>query len=150
MSDELNQLKNEAAAVDAEYIPAGEASAEEQATAALDYRAEAKGLIDFALALFVPLFPSLGAVYSETARVNLANVSAPLMEKYGWNMGSIFENWGAEINFAMIAVPLAIHTNQAIQADMAERRAAADKKPEPQQGSAMGHPGMSQPEAPAQ
>lgn len=146
MYDELNQLKNEAEAVDAEFIPAGEAGAAEQATAAMDYRAEAKGLIDFAVTLFVPLFPSLESVYTEPARVNLANVSAPLMEKYGWSMGSIFEKWGAEINFAMIAVPLAIQTNKAITADMAARRAEADKKPEQQQGAAMGHPSMAAPE----
>lgn len=148
MSDEINQLKNEAEAVDAEFIPAGESSSAEQATAALDYRAEAKGLIDFAVTLFVPLFPSLDAVYTEQARGNLANVSAPLMEKYGWSMGSIFEKWGAEINFAMIAVPLAIQTNKAIRADMAERREQADKKQE-QQGAAMGHPSMAAPEQPA-
>lgn len=139
MNDELNRLKSEAEAVDAEFIPAGEASSAEQAAAGMDYKAEALGLINFAAALFIPLFPSLEPIYTEPTRENLANVSAPLMEKYGWSMGSFFEKWGAEINFAMLAIPLSIATYRAIEADIS----ASQKTEKPQQqGHSMGHPFM--------
>jgi hypothetical protein len=147
--DDLNQLQQEAAAIDAEFIPASESSAADRAIPAMDYHAEAKGLIDFALALFVPLFPTLGMVYTEQARGNLANVSAPLMEKYNWSMGGLFDRWGAEINFAMIAFPIGLQTYQAVKADMAERKkTGSDHEPVQPQGSAMGHPGMAAPEEP--
>jgi hypothetical protein len=144
--DNLNQLQQEAAAIDAEFIPAGDASAADSAKPAMDYHAEAMGLINFAVTLFVPIFPSLEAIYTEQVRGNLANVSAPLMEKYGFSMGSLFEKWGAEINFAMIALPLGIQTARAVKSDIAASKAAAGQKKQPQQGSAMGHPSMAAPE----
>lgn len=147
--DEMNQLQQEAAAIDAEFIPAGEESKAEQAAPGMDYNAEALGLINFAVTLFVPIFPSIEKIYTEPARANLANVSAPLMEKYGWSMGSVFEKWGAEINFAMVALPLGAQTYKAISADIAaSKEAAAEKKQ--QHGSAMVHPSMAAPAEPAE
>lgn len=124
--DDLNQLKAEAAEIDAEFIPAG--SPESETRPGMDYLMEARNLIEFAVTLFVPLFPSLANVYTDAAKVALANASAPMMEKYNMSMGGLFEKWGPEINFAMVSFPLGLQTYRAIQADLAERR---EKKPEP-------------------
>ncbi|MBZ0105536.1 MAG: hypothetical protein K8H84_07875 [Sulfuricella denitrificans] len=142
--DDLNQLQNEAAAIDAEFIPAGEESRADQATPVMDYHKEAKGLIDFALSLFVPIFPSLDAIYTEQARMNLANASGPLMEKYDFSLGSLFERWGPEINFAMVAFPLSAQTYKAVKADIEAAKPKHEQSQ--QQGSAMGHPSMAQTE----
>lgn len=124
--DDLNQLKAEAAEIDAEFIPAG--SPDPEPAAGVDYLLEAKNLIEFAVTLFTPLFPSLANVYTEANKAALASASAPMMEKYNLSMGGLFEKFGAEINFAMVSLPLGMQTYRAIQADLAERR---EKKPEP-------------------
>lgn len=87
---------------------------------------EARELIRFGVALFVPLYPSLAAVYTEQRQDQLAAVSAPLMAKYNLSLGAIFERWGAEINFALVAFPLAGETLKAIRADNAERKRLAE------------------------
>ncbi|HJV86925.1 MAG TPA: hypothetical protein VJ698_15775 [Noviherbaspirillum sp.] len=88
---------------------------------------EAKDLIQFGLSLFTPLYPSLARIYTPEKQQRLAEVTGPLMAKYNLSLGAIFEKWGAEINFAIVALPLAAETAKAIKADNAERKAAAEE-----------------------
>jgi hypothetical protein len=83
----------------------------------IDPSQEARELIRFAATLFFPLYPSLERVYTETRQEQLAQVSAPLMAKYNLSLGAMFERWGAEINFALVAVPLVGETVKAVKAD---------------------------------
>ncbi|MEC4722946.1 hypothetical protein RY831_27685 [Noviherbaspirillum sp. CPCC 100848] len=91
---------------------------------------EAKDLIQFGLSLFMPLYPSLEVIYTPEKQERLAAVTGPLMAKYNLSLGSIFEKWGAEINFAIVALPLAAETAKAVRADNAAREAAARKAKE--------------------
>jgi hypothetical protein len=85
---------------------------------------EAQDVIEFAANLFFPLFPSLVQVYPKEVRENLAEVSAPLMEKYGITLGELFKKWGAEIRFGMVALPLASATVKAVKYDNMQRKLA--------------------------
>lgn len=91
----------------------------------IDAEAEARDVINFGVALFVPLYPSLEGVYSKEVIGRLAAVSVPLMQKYDISLGGIFEKWGPEINFAIVAVPLTQATVAAVRQDKAARQAAA-------------------------
>lgn len=91
----------------------------------MDPYTEAREIIRFATTLFFPLYPSLARVYTEERQEQLAVVSAPLMRKYGLSLGALFERWGAEINFAIVAAPLAGETAKAIKADNQARELAA-------------------------
>lgn len=126
---EIEILAAEAAAVDAETAPAVAPAApgQEAPAAPVDSAAEAADLIRFAVALFVPLYPSLERVYSETAQRRLAQAAGPVMAKYGWTVGGLFEQWGLEINLAIVGIPLVGETSKAIRADSAARAAAASQ-----------------------
>lgn len=110
------------AAADTPAAPGAPAAAAPAAPAAVvDPHAEAVDLIEFANALLLPLYPSLAGVYTADVRARLAAVSAPLMAKYGMNLGRM----GPEIGFLLAVVPLIQPTIAAIRAD----RAAAAGQP---------------------
>lgn len=94
----------------------------------MDASTEAREVIRFAATLFCPLYPSLARVYTEERQEQLAQVSAPLMQKYGFSLGTLFERWGAEINFAIVALPLAKETAGAIKHDNQVRKEAAERE----------------------
>lgn len=126
MSNDLENLAAQAAVLDAETAPVDmTAPAAEPAAPVMSAADEAAGVIKFAVALFVPLFPSLEAVYTTAAQARLADVAGPVMTKYGLTMGGLFEKWGPEINLAIVAVPLAMETGRAMRADIAARQVAA-------------------------
>jgi hypothetical protein len=102
----------------------------------MDASTEARELIRFATALFFPLYPSLARIYTEPRQEQLAVVSAPLMAKYGLSLGAIFERWGAEINFALVALPLAGETVKAIKADNQARKEAAEREAKEKEAAA--------------
>ena len=90
---------------------------------AMDAFTEAKSVIAFCVALFVPMYPSLERVYTDDAQDVLARVAVPLMQKYDLSLGGFFEKWGPEINFAIVAFPLGQATLAAVRADNAAREA---------------------------
>ncbi|KRB70489.1 hypothetical protein [Noviherbaspirillum sp. Root189] len=102
----------------------------------IDPATEAREVIRFATTLFFPLYPSLERVYTEARQEQLAMVSAPLMQKYGLSMGTIFERWGAEINFALVALPLAKETAAAVKHDNQQRKEAAAREAKEKEASA--------------
>ncbi len=94
----------------------------------LDALQQAAEIVRFATTLFFPLYPSLERVYTEEKQARLAAAAAPLMEKYDLSMGKIFQQWGAEITFAMVALPLAGDTIKAIKADNQARKEQAERE----------------------
>lgn len=131
---EINALAAQAAAIETEINALPETAAAPGSATTSTSEAESLDLIKFAVVLFTPIFPSIGKVYSEPAQRRLAAVVAPVMEKYGWTVGGIFEKWGAEINLAVVAVPLAMETLKAVRHDTAERaKQEAKEKHEEQQ-----------------
>jgi len=142
--DELQQLQSQAAALDAELntpaasLPPPGQTIEPAAVepAAVDPLAEARDLIQFSVTLLAPLYPSVERIYTKDTQEKLAKVSAPLMAKYGLTLSGLFEKWGAEINFALVAIPLALETAKGIRADLdavkAEHQKPADASPKNQ------------------
>lgn len=124
---ELQRLAAESEIIDAENAPQEIEPPGEPAPPAPSSEDEARDVIGFAVALFVPIYPSLGKVYTPEKQARLAAVAAPLMEKYGITMGGIFAQWGPEINFLMVAAPVAIETAKAIRED--KKPPAPDQKP---------------------
>lgn len=123
--DEVTILAAQASEIDAELLPQQPAEEAAAAGGPVSTITEAGELIRFAVALFVPLYPSIEGIYTVPNQARLAEVAAPLMEKYGVTMGGIFERWGVEINFLIVAGPVAMETAKAIRHDNAERRKAA-------------------------
>jgi hypothetical protein len=114
---EMDAIAAESAALDAELAPApiqpGQTG--DIAPVVIDTLGEARDLIRFVVGVFVPLYPKLEAVYTAERQDALAQASVPLMEKYGVTMGGMFERWGPEIRFALVAVPLAMETAKVVQ-----------------------------------
>lgn len=133
MSDEISLLAAEAAAVDAAAQPAAPAEAAPLpgAPKPVDPLTEARGVIGFICISACAVFPCLAPIYTEEKREQLAQVTAPLLEQYGVDLGGIMGKYGNWINFAMVAAPLASQTYQAMQAQ--------GKPAEPEQPQAV-HP----------
>ncbi|XZG68898.1 hypothetical protein ACTSKR_09550 [Chitinibacteraceae bacterium HSL-7] len=123
--DQLAALQAQAEAVDAEMAANYAAPAAEEAAPAVmvDASAEAEAIIKTAVMLAGDAYPTLRQVYTDDKIVQIAQAAAPVMEKYGWNMGGLFEQWGAEIQLAIVLIPVGMATAAAIRTDKAARAA---------------------------
>lgn len=120
---DLADLQQQAAAIpDAGAAIAAPAAADDPAAGAIDYAGEARDLVGMVQLVF-PLYPSLEGVYTPEARERLAVALAPVLEKYGLNMGRL----GPELVLAVTAISLAGPTYAAIKRDHAAARAAKAK-----------------------
>ena len=131
----LAALVNEAAALDTAAAPpaAPGAPGEPAAPPPPDYQAEALDLVEFAVEALVPLYPSLAAVYTKEKQTKLAAAAGNLMAKYQVNLVDLLR-WLPELQFAIIALPLATASYAAIRADIATMRAAEAATPTPAAG----------------
>lgn len=129
MSDQLTVLAAEAASVDQAATPPAPPrdppSTAQSAPAPISPRDEAHGLLTFAVGLLGPLYPCLRNVYEEATIARLADVAGPVMAKYNVTAGAFFERWLPEIQFVIVAAPIAAQTVKALRAEAAERRTAA-------------------------
>lgn len=97
---------------------------------------EAADLIRFSVAMLTPLYPSLERIYPAEVQAKLAGAAVPLLNKYGLTLSGLFEKWGPELNFAIVALPLVGETVKGVRADnaaraLAEKAAASvEKQPE--------------------
>ena len=94
---------------------------------AFDWTAEARGLVDMALEIVTPFFPSLGNVYTDEVRTKVSAVAGRLFQKYNVTTPEILEKWLPEIQAAVVLVPLVRPTIEAIRADRAK---AIEQKPD--------------------
>lgn len=130
MSDELEQLAAEAAAVDAANAPGQlpiEQPAEQQQAAAHDEVAELSAIIGIVTSLFAPIFPSLTKIYTPETVGSIAGAAVPVMQKHGLSTGGILGKWAEELALLAVVAPVAMATYQGVQSDIA---AAAKAKPE--------------------
>lgn len=119
--DEIKALEGQAAALDAEIIAANAPAPGAGAAVGpppCDPLAEARDLIKFTVTLLSPLYPSIARIYTDATQERLAVVTGPLMAKYGLTLAGLFEKWGPEINFAIVALPLAMETAKGMRADL--------------------------------
>lgn len=129
-TENLEDLAAQAAALDvAPDAPAADAAAPDAAAA--DVPAEVAALLQTVAAMLTPAFPCLAEIYTvETCR-KLGEAAAPVLNKYGLSVGGLFEQWGAEITLASVALPVGAATWAGVKADIAARRAPAVAAPVP-------------------
>lgn len=129
---ELAQIAAEAEAIAPTPAAAG------AVPGAIDYTAEARGLIDIGAELLGGVGPRTEAALTEERRAKIAAAAGPLMQKYGLSLGVVFERWGPEINFLFALVVVGKPVLLAVQADREEAKAAeqakavAQRDPDPQ------------------
>lgn len=136
MSDELKQLEVEAVAVDAANAPPNpEAQAEQEQAAqaaqdAISQEAEIVGLLTITAALFTPMFPSLEAIYTQQTIQSIASAAVPVMQKHGWNAGSLLGKYGEEFALLAVLAPVGFATYKGVKSDIekAEKAAKAEKE----------------------
>lgn len=108
------------------------------APAAVDYKQDVREVIDFALALFVPMLPSLQVVWTPATCDRLATVWAPVFAKYGWDLRAF-----PELMAAAASVPVLLMSWKAAQHDIAQlkARAAEQEQAKPKAPDASGAAG---------
>lgn len=113
---ELQELANEAAAVDLENAPAPlPGTTEEIPKAPVDYNDQCLDLINFTSDMFVPLYPRLADVYTREVKNKLAEGWGPVMQKYNLSLDIIFGKYGCWFGATMATIPLIMPTYQAIK-----------------------------------
>lgn len=128
LSPELAALAAEGARIDAETSPPPLPELDEQGAIIeppppADYQAEALTLVNMAADYLAAFYPSTAAVLDTDKRQKIAAASVPVMEKYGFTLGSFFGAWGAEINLAFVLSTVAAPVYVAIQKDRTEKPA---------------------------
>lgn len=141
---DLDRLRADAAALDAGGMPLELASPDAPIPPAEppkpDPAAELAAVITVCVGILAPFFPSLPGVYAGHVVQAVAQATAPVLEKYGVNMGGLFDRYKEEIQCAIVVVPVALATRAAIEKDLAARK-TEDKKPEaPRRSKGPGEP----------
>lgn len=131
-------LADQAAQIDGAAQPT-EPGAAAAPAGPVDFTQEAEQLVTFACSALVPLYPSLGRVYTPDVQKALGVALGPLLAKYDLSLAGIFVKWAPELSFAMVAFPLMVPTIEAIKADRAARKAdQAAPKPTAAPGTTLG------------
>jgi hypothetical protein len=84
------------------------------------------GMLELALPLIGPMYPSLETIYTPDVRAQVAATLGPLLAKYGVNLEDMGGRYREEIAAAFVCGPIAIATYKGIKADI-EARAGAPK-----------------------
>lgn len=106
-------------------VPGQEESEGEQEVAAVpDLAQEIAGLVQAAVGMLAPMFPSLPGIYTPEATQAAAAATAAVCNKHGWMQGGMMGRWGEEIGCALIVGPLAFATYHGVKADIAARQPA--------------------------
>lgn len=115
------------AAAGAQAEAAAVAQAQEVQTTAGKLAGEISGLLTAAVAMAGPLFPSIVPLYTPQTIGAASNAVAAVCVKHGWMAGGFAGQWAEEIAAAVVVLPLAYATVQAVKADLAARAQATEK-----------------------
>lgn len=125
---ELQQLQTEAALLDQDTSATAGAQPGADglpAEDAVDWDADAEGLVNIASEALGAFYPSTEKVLTEDKRARIAKALAPVMRKHGWSLAWLFGKFGEEIQLAFVCSQIAIPLAKAIRAD---REAAKREK----------------------
>ncbi|MYN45786.1 hypothetical protein GTP23_12085 [Pseudoduganella sp. FT93W] len=130
MSAELQALAMQASQIDGEQAAASpeaiQAAQEEQA--AMGLAEQNAGAVAMILGTAVPilskLYPSLADVYTEDACQSIVASVSPVLAKHGVDLSQWGGAYKEEIGAAMVCVPIAWATVQAVKHDVEAREAA--------------------------
>lgn len=102
----------------------GQELAEAEAEQSNKLADEIAGIVQAAVQMLAPMFPSLITIYTPPATQAAAQAVAGVCNKHGWLQGGLMGRWGEEIACAAIVGPLAFATYQGIKGDIAARQPA--------------------------
>jgi len=85
-----------------------------------DFKQDVREVLDFALALFVPMLPSLQVVWTPATCDRIAGAWAPVFRKYQWDLRAF-----PELMAAAASVPVLLMSWKAAQHDIAQLKARA-------------------------
>lgn len=140
MQAELRALEA-GAAEDAGAIPAGDA-AEPAGELVVPLSQELTGMLSMLSKLAAPIFPSLGAIYTDEVCATLGQAIAPVCEKHGWLAGGIGGEYAEEMMCLVVVGPIAYATYAGVRGDLEERARAARAKQAAQGRSQLGAAGV--------
>jgi len=121
---ELVAMAGEMAALDGDtFGPAPDAAG--PAPVEADQAREMRDVLGLVVTMLSPALPYLPGVYTDEKIGLLSAAYVPVAAKYGWDVGGLLGEWGAEIALVAVAAPLAMQTARAHQDWTAERRMLA-------------------------
>jgi hypothetical protein len=129
---DFSLLNMQASEQTAQDIAAEQQKAEHEQNEATSLQQELEGFIDFAVKMLKPIFPSLGGIYTPEVINGLSVSGASLCAKHGWMTGGLMKEWGEEIGFLVIALPVGYATYNGVKGDIAARQ-----KPEISSGTTL-------------
>jgi len=130
MSAELQALAMQASQIDGEQAAASPEAvqAAQEAQVVMGLEEQNQGAIALILGTAVPvlceIYPSLAGVYTEDACQRIVGAVSPVLAKHGVDLSQWGGAYKEEIGAAMVCVPIAWATVQAVKADIEAREAA--------------------------
>jgi hypothetical protein len=108
-------------------LPGQEDAGEGQAMAAPppDLAGELAGLVQAAVGMLAPMFPSLPGIYTPESTQAAAGAVAAVCQKHGWMQNGLMGRYGEEIACVAVVGPLAFATYKGMQQDLAARKPPA-------------------------
>ena len=98
------------------------AAEEQQEQGRPELATEIEGLVQAAVGMLAPMFPSLPGIYTPEATQAASVAVAGVCHKHGWMQGGVMGRWGEEIACVAIVGPLAFATYQGVKSDIADRQ----------------------------
>jgi hypothetical protein len=101
------------------------------APAPIDWKAEAREVVDLATEGFFPLYPRLAEVWTDQKLDRFTLRLSAVMEKYDLTIGKLLGKWGPEIMLAAVTVPAVVPTYRVIRDTNRELREKAKQQQPP-------------------
>ena len=98
------------------------AAEEQQEQGRPELATEIAGLVQAAVGMLAPMFPSLPGIYTPEATQAASVAVAGVCHKHGWMQSGVMGRWGEEIACVTIVGPLAVATYQGVKGDIAARQ----------------------------
>lgn len=148
MAAELRQLEAGALEDEGATPAVGGEGGDDQTVLAVPLSQELTGMLSMLSKLAAPIFPSLGAIYTDEVCATLGGAIAPVCEKHGWLTGGIGGEYAEELMCLVVVGPIAYATYAGVSGDLAERARAARAKQAEQGRTQLAAAGIERPAAP--
>jgi hypothetical protein len=87
-----------------------------------DLAGEIAGIVNAAVGMLAPMFPSLPGIYTPESTQAAAGAVAAVCHKHGWMQNGLMGRYGEEIACVAIVGPLAFATYKGMQQDLENRQ----------------------------
>jgi len=120
------------------------------APAPIDWKAEAREVVDLATEGFFPLYPRLAEVWTDQKLDRFTLRLGAVMEKYNLTLGKLLGKWGPEIMLAAVTVPAVVPTYRVVRDTNRELREKAKQQQAGQELGVTAAAPAAKPSAPSQ